>query len=116
MGPDGAWLQLAWTKKRTISEVQLTFDTGFHRELTLSEQTNRQKKMVLGPQPETIKDYAIEYRTNDGAFETLADVKGNYLRLRRHTFDPIETDAIRIRVAATNGAEEARIYEVRCYA
>jgi hypothetical protein len=38
------------------------------------------------------------------------------LRLRRHTFDSVETDAIRIRVTATNGSEEARIYEVRCYA
>jgi hypothetical protein len=34
-GPDGAWLQLAWDKPQRISQVQLTFDSGFQRELTM---------------------------------------------------------------------------------
>ena len=36
MGPEGAWIELAWDRPRRIREVQLTFDTGFQRELTLS--------------------------------------------------------------------------------
>ncbi len=116
MASDGAWIQLSWKEAQTLSEIQLTFDSGFHRELTLSEQTNRKKKMVAGPQPETVKDYSIEYRLADNSFAPITEVQGNYLRLRRHRFDSVETDAIRIRVAATNGSKEARIYEVRCYA
>ncbi len=38
MSPDGARLELAWDEPQTIGHVQLTFDTGFHRELTLSAQ------------------------------------------------------------------------------
>ena len=31
MGPEGAWLQLAWKKPVRLREVQITFDTGFQR-------------------------------------------------------------------------------------
>jgi hypothetical protein len=116
MGNDGAWLQLDWAEAQSLSTVQITFDSGFQRELTLSEQSNRKKKMILAPQPETVRDYVLEYLTEDGTFAGLAEVSGNYQRLRRHRFDAVRTKAIRLRVLATNGAEEARVYEVRCYA
>jgi hypothetical protein len=115
MKEDGAWIELSWDKPQTISQVQITFDSGFHRELTLSEQSARKKKMVLAAQPETVKDYTIAYKKGMGKFETVAEVKGNYLRLRRHDFEPVTTKAIRIHVGATNGSKEARIYEIRCY-
>ena len=116
LSEDGAWLELKWDTPQRVSEIQITFDSGFHRELTLSEQTNRQKKMILGPQPETVKEYTVAYRGEGDAFVPVAEVEGNYLRLRRHVFEPVTTDAIRIHVGATNGSKEARIYEVRCYA
>ena len=31
-----AWIELAWPAPRRISEIHLTFDSGFHRELILS--------------------------------------------------------------------------------
>ena len=113
----GAWLELAWDSPQKISHVQITFDSGFHRELTLSEQTNRQKKMVLAAQPETVKSYEVQiHKPDSGMWTTVATETNNYLRLRRHDFDTVETDALRILVHETNGSEEARIYEVRCYA
>jgi len=112
----GAWIEISWDSPQTISQVQLTFDTGFERELTLSEQRPRKQKMILAPQPETVKDYTIAYRDANGAFQEFVAVKGNYLRLRRHALGRVSTDAIRINVTATNGAGEARIFEVRCYA
>ena len=36
MSGEGAWIELAWDEPQTIRHVQLTFDTGFHRELTLT--------------------------------------------------------------------------------
>ncbi|MDZ4858643.1 MAG: FAD-dependent oxidoreductase [Candidatus Hydrogenedentes bacterium] len=116
MDADGAWIELSWNAPRTISSVQITFDTGFERQLTLSEQNATKKTIKFGPQPETVKDYTISYMNGDGTFTTLAEVKGNYQRLRRHVFDPIRTKTIRIQVHATNGCEEARIFEIRCYA
>jgi len=116
MTDDGAWLELTWDQPQTISEIQITFDSGFHRELTLSEQTKRQQKMIAGPQPETVKDYTITAKTDNGEYKTIAEIKGNYLRLRRHNIDPIKSKNLRIQIHATNGADEARIYELRCYA
>ena len=99
----------------TVGHVQICFDSGFHRELTLSEQTARKKKMHLGPQPETVRDYTIQYKGKRGGWKVIAEVEGNYQRLRRHAFDPVEAKAIRIQVNATNGSDTARIYEIRCY-
>jgi hypothetical protein len=111
MGAGGAWIDLKWPKPVRISEVQITFDTGFHRMLTLSSQANVMDKIVRGPQPETVKDYRIVAGGRE-----LARVVGNYQRLRRHSFEVVETDRLRVEVTATNGSEMARVFEIRCYA
>jgi hypothetical protein len=36
--------------------------------------------------------------------------------MNRVKFAAVEAEAVRIHVTATNGLEEARIFEVRCYA
>ena len=35
---------------------------------------------------------------------------------RRHAFEAVEARSIRLEVLATNGSDQARVYEVRCYA
>ncbi|NIA16161.1 MAG: FAD-dependent oxidoreductase [Nitrospiraceae bacterium] len=117
MQEDGAWLELRWERPQTLSHIQLCFDSGFSRQLTLTESKAARKHQIWGPQPETVEDYRIEYRDpGTGGYTVLVEEKGNYQRLRRHRFDPVETDVLRIRVTRTHGAKEARIYEVRCYA
>jgi hypothetical protein len=111
-----AWLELAWDAPKRISQVQFTFDSGFHRELTLTSADSHNKPMVRAPQPETVKDYVVKARTADGKDVVLAEVTGNFQRLRRHTFPPVDALAVRLEVKATNGAKEARVFEVRCYA
>jgi len=114
---DGAWLELAWDAPQTLREVQITFDTGFQRELTLTAQHPRQARQVRAPQPETVRDYTLEYQPENGAdYEVLAEVTGNYQRLRRHRFDAVSAARLRLRIHNTNGEAEARVYEVRCYA
>ncbi|MBI4891734.1 MAG: FAD-dependent oxidoreductase [Acidobacteria bacterium] len=106
-----AWIELKFEKPVKVSQVQLTFDTGFQRELTLSSSDSAMKGVVRGPQPETVRDY----RVLAGGKE-VAKVSGNVQRLRRHRFAPTETDRVRIEITATNGSEMARVFEVRCYA
>lgn len=112
-----ATLDLAWKSPQTIRLVQITFDTGFHRELTLSHQDSVSKRMIRAPQPETLRDYELLYR-KPGArkWTSLGKYEGNYQRLRRHEFKPFEAEALRLAGTATNGATEARVYEIRCYA
>ena len=67
---------------------------------------------MRAPQPETVKDY----RVLSPASKTVASVKGNFQRLNRHAFEPVETSRIRVEVEATNGDPLARVFEIRCYA
>jgi hypothetical protein len=116
IGPEGVWLNLAWDPPQRISQVQLTFDTGFLRELTLSASDSVTKRMIRGPQPETVRDYELVATDAANREVALMKVTGNHQRLRRHRFASVEAKSIRVRVTATNGDPLARIYEVRCYA
>lgn len=111
---EGAWVMLEWETPQQIGEVQVTFDTGFQRELTLTSADGHNKHMIRTAQPETVKDYTIEANTEAG-WVAVAKVTGNHQRLCRHTFDPIAASAIRLNIASTNGEPEARVYEIRCY-
>ena len=114
MKKDGAWIELSWDKPQTMRQVQLTFDSGFHRELTLTSGDSHNRHMIRAPQPETVRDYSILVAAGGKTVE-VAKVTGNHQRLRRHDFDPIQAQSVRISITATNGSETARIYEVRCY-
>ncbi|MEZ5353796.1 MAG: FAD-dependent oxidoreductase [Bryobacteraceae bacterium] len=112
---DGVWVEFRWPSAQKLREVRITFDSGFHRELTLSSNPTIQHGILRQAQPETVRDYAVEASVG-GGWKELARVAGNHQRLRAHRFDAVETDRIRLRITATNGDEYARVFEVRCYA
>ena len=117
MAPGGQWIQLAWDKPQSIRSVQITFDSGFQRELTLTSSDGINRGIIRAPQPETVKDYSLlGRRPGRPDFEKLAEVAGNHQRLNRITLEPVEVDAIRLHVHATNGDDYARVFEIRCYA
>jgi hypothetical protein len=111
---DNAWIELSWARPQRIREIQLTFDSGFQRELTLSASDSISRAIVRAPQPETVRDYEVVYKAGS-EWKTLRRIENNHQRLNRVKFEPVETPAIRIRFLASNGIEEARVFEVRCY-
>lgn len=111
-----AWIQLDWPSLIVLRHIQLVFDSGFQRPLTLTEQTDYRKRMIIGPQPETVRDYVLLASDPSGTWRELLVVRGNYQRLRRHDLEPVSTTALRLVVNATNGVPEARLFEIRCYA
>jgi hypothetical protein len=116
MGPDGAWLELRWPQPVTVREIQITFDTGFQRELTLTSSDHINQGIIRGPQPETVRDYALlGFPPGGGAPFRLAEVRGNHQRVNRHRLAAVALAALRIHVTATNGAPSARVFEIRCY-
>lgn len=94
----------------------LKFDTGFQRILTLSASDSLTRRMIRAAQQETVRDYEISVRGLDGQWKRVASITGNYQRLNRVRFDPVEAQAVRVTVLKTNGLQEARIFEIRCYA
>jgi len=116
MAPSGAWVELAWDRPQRIREIQITFDSGFQRELTLTSQDSVNAGIIRAAQPETVRDYTVSCRKSAGGeLVEVAAVRGNHQRLRRHRIEPVEASAVRIHVHATNGDDFARIFEIRCY-
>ena len=55
-----AWLELRWVQPVVLAQVQLVFDSGLHRVLTLSHSDAYVERMHYGvAQPETVRDYTI---------------------------------------------------------
>jgi len=105
-----AWLQLDWELPVRVAELQLIFDSGLHRHLTLSHHDGYTAKMMWGqPQPETVSDYAIDGFDGE-RWVSLVTVVSNYQRRRCHA---IECDrsftSMRVTVTRTNGLDHARI-------
>ena len=111
-----AWIQLTWPAPVAPRLIQLIFDTGMHRPLTLTHSDAYTQRMAWGrAQPETVRDYRIELLRTGDVVEAI-EVRGNYQRRRVHELaSGASVDAIRIIVQATNGLDHARICEVRVY-
>jgi hypothetical protein len=116
LGVGGAWIELRWDEPQTVGWVQITFDTGFERQLTLSAQDEQNKRMIRGPQPETVRDYTLSAVGADAQEAEVVRVTGNHQRVRRHRFAAAKVAGLRLRVLATHGAPTARVFEIRCYA
>jgi hypothetical protein len=112
-----AVLRLEWDEPITMGELQLIFDTGQHRVLTLSHSDAYMARMEWGrPQPETIRDYRI-IAVNGGSRHEILGVRGNYQRRAVHRLEvAVIAQALEIEVLATNGLDHARLLEVRVYA
>ncbi|HBJ84454.1 MAG TPA: pyridine nucleotide-disulfide oxidoreductase [Verrucomicrobiales bacterium] len=111
-----ATLEIRWNKPVMLREVVLTFDTGLHRLLTLSQADGYTQKMLWGrPQPETVRDYELSIETPQG-WQTVESIQNNYQRHRRHLLAVAEpVIALRLTITATNGLDHARVVEVRAY-
>ncbi len=94
------WIEVELAEPARISQVQLTFDTNIDR------------LVGFGPTPECVRDYDVELLV-EGQWRTVAEERGNWLRMRRHSFEACEAAAIRVTCKATNGSNDARIFEMR---
>lgn len=106
-----AWIELAWSEPPTLSEIHVTFDTGFERELTLSASDSTTSKLIRGPQPELVRDYELHI---DGAL--VLSVADNLQRKRVHRLPaPLVARRLRLVAKATHGVANARVFEIRAY-
>lgn len=101
-----ATLTIEWASPVEMDTVELTFDTNLDRSYRATP--------AFFSAPECVRDYVLSAQT-DGGLRELARVSGNYCRRRVHRFDPVTTRTLTLRVEATNGCPEARVFEVRAY-
>jgi hypothetical protein len=101
------YIELDFGKQVEFNTLCLTFDT------------NLNKLPHLGAAPECVKDYAISFH-NGNSWVNILTVKDNHQRHRKHKFSdvtthPVVSQKLRIEIQATNGADTAKIFEVRVY-
>ncbi len=117
MGAGPVWIELSWKQPQPVGWVQLTFDTGFQRELTLTANDSMTRTIIRAPQPETVRDYEVQVkRPGASAYETVAKVEGNHQRLNRVAFEARPAERLRVLISKTNGDPLARVFEIRAYA
>ena len=111
-----AWICLTWNEPVSIGSIELVFDSGMHRLLTLSMADGYTGRMIWGkPQPETTREYAIETQ-QDSHWNTVHHEHSNFQRHRIHKLaTPAKTSSLRIQFMETNGIDHARLFEVRIY-
>ena len=110
----GEELTLTLDQARSVSQVRLTFDPNLNASIRLSLSSKRIAEQVPGVPPELVKDYDVELKKG-GCVVASRQVRGNYQRLNVLDFQPADCDEIVLRVLATNGIADARVYEVRAY-
>lgn len=97
-------IELEWSAPVEFNKIQLIFDTD----------QNLRVILPLLRYPDCVKDYVTEYH-NGTSRKKVLNQENNYIRRREHQFDKIKAGKLRITVLAANGANTARIYEVRAY-
>jgi len=106
-----AWIELKLPAPAEIHEIHLTFDTGFSRELMLTPSDHITKKMIRGPQPETVQTYRVYV-----GGEVAVEESDNYQRKRVHRLArAITSNSVKIEILATHGVPDAHLFEIRLY-
>ncbi len=108
----GEWLELELNQRKQISQIQLTFDSGFQHPIKITLSNKRRKQQRTGVPPELVKDFTVELLL-DGKMVMTKSVTDNILRMCRVNFPSVECDAVKVCFHNTNGSTEFRVYEVR---
>ena len=108
------YLQADFSGVKTVSEVQIRFDSNLSREIRPSMSLWASNSQVRGVPRELVKDYKVELFLY-GKTVASEEITGNYMRLKKHTFDSVKVDALRITVTATNGWSTARIFDLKAF-
>ena len=98
------WIELDFGKPQKLNTVYLTFDSNIFGRFPHSR---------AGAEV-TAQNYRLLYNT-DGLWRAAFTEEGNWRRFRRHSFDELTTDKIRLEIQKAENGNEARLYEIRAY-
>ncbi|CQR53558.1 FAD-dependent oxidoreductase [Paenibacillus riograndensis] len=116
-GDPAPWIELEWITPVSIGKIEIVFDTGMHRRLTLTHSDEVLKMMEWGPQPETVKDFRVTafFANPEIPAHQVVSIQDNYQRQIACQVNLEHIVKLRVDIANTNGLDHARIFEIRCY-
>ncbi|MFI3293785.1 MAG: FAD-dependent oxidoreductase [Rikenellaceae bacterium] len=109
-----AVLHLKWDNSVSLSKVELKFDTNVKRPMMMHKNLSRNISQVVGVPPELVKSFTVEAMQN-GRWVEVAKIEDNIRRYVPLTFESINTSEIRISLHDTYGANDIKVFELRCY-
>ena len=110
-----AEVQIEWEQPVPLSSVEMKCDTNLKRNILMRKDSKVNQTFWNDIPQELLKSLELEAHI-DGEWIRLGAIERNRTRLIKFTFDRLETTAIRIRMTETYGCENAKLFEVRCYA
>ena len=114
LGEGGETLTLTLAEAAPVHEVRLVFDPDLSEERCISVSKAFIMKEPRGVAQTLVRDYRVEL-LRAGEPVAAQTVTANHQRRNAVSFDGTLCDSVRVHVLATNGCEEARIYEIRVY-
>jgi hypothetical protein len=105
------WVSLEWPESRDITGVQVLFDSALHFHFGQSWQGYPVRAV-----PTLVREYRILACLDDGNEVTVAEVRDNHLRNRRHEARIRGVRSVRLECLSTHGVERAQVYAVRVFA
>lgn len=111
---NGEWLNFNLKEQKTVSQIQITFDSGFAYAIKITLSDNRRNQQRIGVPPEIVKDFTVEL-FKDGKIVLNKEVSNNVQRMCRIDIEPTECDAVKLTFNSTNGTDDIRVFEVRIY-
>ena len=102
---------LTWTEPQLIQEIRLILNDDLNEDL-INLHHHRTDFPIM---PELIKDFTVDYLTDDG-WQTIANIQSNRQRhLRLRLPDAVRAKKLRVHAIATNGSEQFSLVEIRAY-
>lgn len=110
-----AEVQLEWDNPITLSTVEIKCDTNVRRNIMMRKDSRNDELYSNHIPKEMVKHTTLHGRIR-GKWVELAKVKDNRTRLVKFNFEPTRCDAIRLLCEETYGANDVKLFELRCYA
>ncbi|MFZ9938352.1 MAG: hypothetical protein ACO3JG_15040, partial [Luteolibacter sp.] len=104
------WIELDWQTPRSISEVQILFDSSLHFHFWQSWQG-----YPVNAIPSVVRDYRIVATHRDGSSSVVVEIAGNHQRNRRHPVALEDVCRLRVEIIQTHGHSRAQVYSIRAF-
>lgn len=115
LSENGEAITLTLPEAGAVKQVRLTFDSNLNKAIKITLSAKRMASQRVGVPPELVKDYDVVFSLN-GRETARRSVRENYQRLNVVTLpEAVRCDSITVHVLATNGYENAKIFEIRAY-
>ena len=109
-----AIINIEWKRPVKISSVEFKFDTDLKRRIMMHKDEARNATQIQCVPPELVKSLSIEAKIGS-QWKEVATINDNITRYLSVDIDNIKTKELRVKFKETHGAENVKMFELRCY-